>query len=84
MYNTNAQRDMRTAQRETRERAHRIRNARLTASSPVPFDQLPPPLFATDVDLEVFLRRNNLTYALEEYIRVQNESATVTADVLAA
>ena len=34
------------------------------------------PCFEYDADLEQFLRQNDLTYALDEYIRAQNGRAT--------
>lgn len=78
-------RSVRELQRDARDRAKRIReahsncdarhNMRLTLETlrPVPFDELPEPHFMqeTDVDLESFLRRNQLTDALRTYLRSQ-------------
>jgi hypothetical protein len=73
--------------RQTRDRVARIRDARLASSEQmrltletmqpiprlIPFSELPEPCYMNtdDADLESFLRRNQLTDALETYLRSQ-------------
>jgi hypothetical protein len=67
-----------TLKKQVRDRAERIRSARLTVPHvPIPFAELQEPCYTlnTDADLESFLRRNNLTYALDEYIRAEQVRA---------
>jgi len=71
--------------RQARLRAQRIRetasrlSTRVLAVLPVT-PELPDPAFTFDPDLETFLRRNNLTSALEQYIRTQQVRAGAVSD----
>jgi hypothetical protein len=69
--------------RLVRNRAEQIRLAAMSfrktaakvAPRLIPFSELPEPcyMFTDDADLENFLRRNNLTDALQTYLRSQAE-----------
>lgn len=57
-----------------RERAFPFADVPLTASDRALLEHTAFP-FEQDTDLEAFLRRNNLTYALEQYIRAHSPFA---------